>query len=208
MPLRFAFRSLLSPLPFLVFLAILQIFITPTGDSYVFFQWRFLHASIAGLLAAIKVLTRFMALILGLSLTSYTISSSELITGLRGLLRPLGKIGIPVNDLILMIQVTLRFIPLLALSAERIAKAQASRGAEWGTGHGNLVQRAREVIPLIVPLFLTTLRRAENLALAMDARGYGSSAAPTSMTILKTTSRDTIAVATALIAAVLIVIVP
>ena len=82
---------------------------------------------------------------------------------------PSTGIGIPTRDLIMVIQVTVRFLPLLAQTAERIAKAQAARGAEWGTGQGNLIQRARAVIPLLVPLFVTSLHKAENMALAMDA---------------------------------------
>jgi energy-coupling factor transport system permease protein len=81
----------------------------------------------------------------------------------------------PVHDLVVIIQVSLRFIPLLAQVAERIAKAQASRGAAWQKGSGGLLSRVRLFIPLILPLFLTSLRRAENMALAMDARGYGAS---------------------------------
>jgi energy-coupling factor transport system permease protein len=75
----------------------------------------------------------------------------------------------------------LRFIPFLAQAAERIAKAQASRGANWGTRSGGLLNRIRQAVPLIVPLFLTGLRRAENLALAMESRGYGSPGRHTSM---------------------------
>jgi energy-coupling factor transport system permease protein len=85
----------------------------------------------------------------------------------------LNRIGIHTMDLVMVMQVSIRFLPLLAQSAERIAKAQASRGAEWGVKSGGLVSQVKRVIPLIVPLFLTSLRRAETLALAMDARAYG-----------------------------------
>jgi energy-coupling factor transport system permease protein len=89
------------------------------------------------------------------------------------LLSPLNRLGIQTMDFVMAIQVAMRFLPLLAQSAERIAKAQASRGAEWGLKSGGIFKQARQVIPLIVPLILTSLRRAEMLALAMDARAYG-----------------------------------
>ena len=134
-----------------------------------------------GFLEGIILLLRFASLVLWLSLSSFTLSISELLLGLHLLLRPLGRLGLPVEDLVLIVEVTLRFIPFLTQSAERIVKAQASRGAAWGKGSGDLLQRVRQALPMIVPLFLNSLRRAENMALAMDARGYGGSAARTSM---------------------------
>jgi energy-coupling factor transport system permease protein len=118
-------------------------------------------------------MARFVALILVLSLMSFCLSTSETITSLSDLLSPLSKIGIHSMDFVMIFQVAMRFLPLLAQSAERIAKAQASRGAEWGAGRGNLLVQVRRIIPLIVPLFLISLRRAETMALAMDARAYG-----------------------------------
>ncbi len=190
-PLRFALRGLLPPLPFLLILAVLQVFLTghPAGAVPVFAA-GFIYIYAAGLTAAGVLLLRFAALILLLSLFSFTLSSSEMIHGLESLFSPLARLGIPTQDLIMVVQVTLRFIPFLAQAAERIAKAQASRGAEWGTRKGNLFQRVRQVIPLILPLFLTSLRRAETMALAMDARGYGSSKNRTSMFVMHFTWKD------------------
>jgi energy-coupling factor transport system permease protein len=118
---------------------------------------------------------------------------------LNALLRPLNAIGIPVSDFVMVIQITLRYFPLLAQSAERIAKAQASRGADWQPAGWNLVQRGRQIAPLIVPLFITSLRRAENMALAMDARGYGNLPARTSMAVLRFRSVDIIVLASAVL---------
>jgi energy-coupling factor transport system permease protein len=92
------------------------------------------------------------------------------------------------------IQVMLRFIPFLAQAAERIAKAQASRGADWGTRQGGLLSRVRQAFPVIIPLFLTGLKKAENLALAMEARGYGSPGKRTSMVEMKFGWKDGLAV--------------
>jgi energy-coupling factor transport system permease protein len=105
------------------------------------------------------------------------------------LLSPLNKLGFHTMDLVMTFQVAMRFLPLLAQSAERVAKAQASRGAEWGTKAG-LITQVKRVIPLIVPLMLISLRRAETMALAMDARAYGINDHRTSMYELKFTWKD------------------
>ncbi len=174
-PLRFALRGLLSPLPFLLILAILQVFFNPRPDEGArLFQIGTNVIAISDLLTGAMLLIRFISLILGLTIASQTLSTSEITHGMESLLTPLKWLHLPVHDLVVVIQVSLRFIPLLAQVAERIAKAQASRGAAWQKGSGNLFSRVRLFIPLLLPLFLTSLRRAENMALAMDARGYGN----------------------------------
>lgn len=171
--LRYALKGLLAPLPFLIFIAILQIlFFSTTKNTAVYFQWWIIHITLAGLWTALVLMVRFVALILSLSWMSFCLSTSEAITGLSDLLRPLNKIGVYTMDFVMIFQVAMRFLPLLAQSAERIAKAQASRGAEWG-GKGGLISQVKRIVPLIVPLFLISLRRAETMALAMDARAYG-----------------------------------
>ena len=180
-PLKYAFKGLLPPLPFLLILAALQVFMRSRGTETALFEFWLLRFTTSGLLDGSILLLRFASLVLCLSLFSFSLSISELLLGLHLLLRPLGRLGLPVEDLVLVVQVTLRFIPFLTQSAERIVKAQASRGAAWGKGSGGLLQRVRQALPMIVPLFINSLRRAENLALAMDARGYGGSAARTSM---------------------------
>ncbi|MHB1118560.1 MAG: energy-coupling factor transporter transmembrane component T family protein [Bellilinea sp.] len=194
-PLKFALRGLLPPLPFLLILAVLQVFIAPRPvDAIPLLEFGFLRVYLSGLVTAGMLLLRFVVLILTLGLTSYTLSTSELIHGLESLLLPLTRLGIPTHDLVMVMQVTIRFIPFLAQTAERIAKAQASRGAEWGTGSRNLLARVRQVIPLILPLFLISLRRAETMALAMDARGYATVNRRTSMLIMRFTWKDGVAI--------------
>lgn len=200
-PLRFALRGLLPPLPFLILLAGLQVFLAPHPAGAVpLAEFWVLDIYAAGLVSAGMLLLRFTALILGLGLTSYTLSTSELIHGLESLLSPLARIGLPTHNLVMVMQVTIRFIPFLAQTAERIAKAQASRGAEWGTGSRNLYARVRQFIPLILPLFLISLTRAETMALAMDARGYDTITRRTSMIVMHFTWKDTIAVLLGLLA--------
>lgn len=174
-PFGYALRGLLPPLPFISLLALIQVFVNPQGtDAVPWWQAGPLAISAESLCDALTLLLRFPALILALTLVSATTSTSDLVTGIDALLRPMRKLGFPTQDFVLMTRVALRFLPLLAREMERIAKAQASRGADWGGRRGGLTHRTRQVLPLIIPLFLVTLERAENLALAMEARGYHS----------------------------------
>ncbi len=205
-PLGFALRSLLPPLPFLLILAVLQALFPPRGGgSEALFQFWLIRITVASIWAGVALLLRFAALILALGLGSYVISTAEMVRGLESLLSPLRRLGIPTHDFVMMVQVMLRFIPFLAMSAERIAKAQASRGASWGTGGGGPLQRARQALPLLVPLFITGLRRAEYLALAMEARGYANRARHTSMLVLDFRLKDAIAILGAVLIAGLVI---
>ncbi|HOT90231.1 MAG TPA: energy-coupling factor transporter transmembrane component T [Anaerolineae bacterium] len=206
-PLGYALKGLAAPLPFLAFLALLQVFFGPRDGVPLLVNWGPLAISPASLLNGALLLARFAALILTLGLISFCISTTEIVHGLDALLAPFTKIGLPTHAFVLMVQVTLRFLPLLALEAERIAKSQASRGAEWGTGRGGVLRRARQAFPLLIPLFLTGLQRAENLALAMEARGYRGGKGRTSMMVLHFRRADGVALCFAVILAVLIVVV-
>jgi energy-coupling factor transport system permease protein len=135
-PARYALRGLLPPLPFLLILAVLQVLFNAGKDSTPLLNLWGLVISGNDILLGVMLILRFFALILVLSLTTFITSTSELTNGLQALLAPLGRLGLPVHDFVLVVQVTLRFIPLLAQSAERIAKAQAARGVEWGVGKG------------------------------------------------------------------------
>ena len=177
MPFRYALRGLIPPLPFIVILAVLQILFNNYGDAgMVLYKVSWFTFSLTDVWAGLALVIRFCALVLLFGLASFCLSTPDLIKGLGSLMRPLEWLHLPVRDFILILQVTLRFIPLLALTAERIAKAQASRGADWGGKRGGLVARVRRVVPILVPLFVNALRKAEIMALAMDARGYRSTA--------------------------------
>lgn len=174
----YALRSLLLPLPFLLILMLIQtIWVSYRFEGSWVVQWGWMRISQGGVMAGLMLGTRFAVLLLWLLLGSYCISNTEMVRALRQLLYPLRFIGIPARDVAMAVQIALRFIPYLALILERIAKAQASRGAIWGSGRGGLVARVRQLYPLLIPLFLLTLRKAETLALAMEARGYSNPAA-------------------------------
>lgn len=206
-PIRYAFKGMVTPLPFLLILAVLQIFFNPhIPGSMILLMIGTLQISLADLAAGIRLLLRFFALILGLGLMSFTLSTREMTQGMNLVLAPFARIKLPVQDFVMMVQITLRFLPLLAQTAERIAKAQASRGADWDARRGNLIARVRQVVPLIVPLFLSSLHKAENMALAMDARAYGSADMRSSMVDYHFRWQDGLALASSAAAAALILL--
>ena len=181
-PFSFAVRGLLSPLPFLVLIATLQLVITPHPETStaVFGIWR-INVYREGISAALKLLLRFASLLLILTTLSSSLSTIEMINGLDLLLKPLQQLGVPTENAVLLVQLTLRFIPFLALNAEKIAKSQASRGAKWDTPNRKLINRVQQIVPLVIPLFITSLRQAEDLSTAMLARGFAGNTAHTSM---------------------------
>lgn len=186
--LRHVLRGLLLPLPFLIILAIIQLFFPsinthgkPLMDVFGFEIYR------EGLFAAVRLLLRFCVLVLLLSVSSATLSDLQFVHGLESLLKPL---KLKTNYIVMTAQITLRFIPVIALNAEKVAKAQASRGAAWGTKKGSLIKRVRQMIPLLVPLVNNSLKQADTIADAMLARGFGSASERTSLTDYRMTVSD------------------
>ena len=207
-PIGYALRGVLAPLPFILFLALLQVMLSPASAAApALWDWGPLRISMLGITNAARVLLRFPALILLITTSSACTSTSEMVRGLEALLHPLTKLKLPVQDFVLMVQVALRFLPLLAHEAERIAKSQASRGAVWGSGRGNPLRRAQQALPIFVPLFLVSLQRAESLAIAMDARGYRSFGERTSLVTLRYRAADVAALLTCLAVSALILLV-
>lgn len=171
-PIRVLWRSLLAPLPFILILAILQIFLQPGGEQPLIVLFGSLAVTSGGLWAAVILLLRFSAFVMLFNLASFCISSTETVRALERMLRPFIPLGLPVQEIVLITQITLNFLPFLAQTAQRIAKAQAARGADWDTHQGGLLKRVRLILPFIVPLFLITLHRAENMAIAMEGRAF------------------------------------
>jgi energy-coupling factor transport system permease protein len=171
-PLRFALAGLVPMLPFLLLLALLQVFAIPQLGARAIWRWGIVTVTDRGLLAGILLLARFGTIVLGLSLFSFSTTTTELTHGVEHLLRPLQPLGLPAHEFALTVNIAIRFLPTLAEEAERLMKAQASRGADFGRGQGSFLQRARQWLPLLVPLFLVSLRRADELTEAMEARCY------------------------------------
>lgn len=158
----------MKPILFIIVLtAILNLFYTP-GDPI--WQWKFLKITVEGIWAAIYMVLRISMLITCTFLLTYTTSPILLTDGLEKLLGPLKKLRVPVHELSMMMSIALRFIPTLIEETDKIMSAQRARGADFDTG--NLVQKAKALIPLLVPLFISALRRAEELATAMECRCY------------------------------------
>ena len=205
-PIPFALRGLRSPLPFILILAIFQIcMVSQRSSETPFFTWHFFRATMDGLLSAGILCLRFFELILLLSAASSTLSTLEIVYGLDILLRPLSWLGFSTAPASMIIQIMLRFLPSLALSAEKIAKAQASRGAAWGNPKAALFQKGRQLLPFLLPLFNVNLQQADALVNAMLARCYGFNQKRTSLTDYSYGWIDALSLAAVLIVSFLIV---
>ena len=161
----------LRPMIFiLLFTSLLHIFAT-VGEGEALFEWHFIHIYTEGIMRAIFMSLRVLLLIVGTSLfLTYTTSPISLTDGLEWLLSPLKLLHIPVNIFAMMMTIALRFIPTLVEETEKIMNAQSSRGADFTSG--NLIRRAKALIPLIIPLFASSFKRAGELASAMECRCY------------------------------------
>lgn len=167
-PLKFMLKGLRAIFFILIFVIITNIFFM-SGEN-VIFEWGFLRVSVEGLFAAGRMASRLVLLIMASSVLTLTTSPIELTDGLEYILKPFKRIGVPAHDIAMMMTIALRFIPTLMEEADRIMKAQISRGADFDTG--GLMKKAKAVIPLLVPLFISAFRRADELAIAMEARCY------------------------------------
>lgn len=178
-------RQLLSsvkPLRFLLVLTfVLNLFFS--AGSTTLFQWGFLRISKEGLLTAVHFSMRLIFLVTGTAVLTLTTSPIALCDGIESLLKPLAKIGFPAHELAMMMSIALRFIPTLTEEADKIQKAQMARGADFESG--NLIKRAKAMIPLLVPLFVSAFRRAGDLAMAMESRCYHGGEGRTRLRVLK-----------------------
>lgn len=161
------FRGMKPVLFLIIITGLLNLFYTP-GDPIV--QLWFLKISLEGIRAAIFMILRITMLITCTFLLTYTTSPIMLTDGLENLLSPLKKIKVPVHELAMMMSIALRFIPTLIEETDKIMSAQRARGADFDTG--NLFQKAKALVPLLVPLFVSSFRRADELAVAMECRCY------------------------------------
>ena len=180
----------MKPLVFIiVFTGILNLFFTAADD--VIFQWRFIKLTGTGLRNAISMILRVLLLVSGTFLLTYTTSPLAITDGMERLLTPLKRLRVPVYELSLMMSIALRFIPTLIEETDRIMSAQKARGADMETG--SLIQRAKALLPLLIPLFVSAFRRADELATAMECRCYNGGEGRTRMKTLHMERRDLIA---------------
>ena len=177
------FKGLKPMLVIITLTAVLNIFYT-TGTP-IFPGWIITWEGIA---SAVKMVLRIVLLITGTFLLTYTTSPIALTDGLEILLNPLKKLKVPIHEMTMMMSMALRFIPTLIEETDKIMSAQRARGADFETG--SLVRRAKALIPVLVPLFVSSFRRADELAVAMECRCYHGGEGRTRMKQLKMTSAD------------------
>ena len=185
LPAKFIVKSLKPLWVIIIFTMGVHIFTTP-GD--VLWQYGIFHITKEGLYQGALMTARLVFLIVFSSLLTYTTSPIVLTDGIEHLLNPFKRIGVPAHELAMMMTIALRFIPTLLEETDRIMKAQSSRGADFV--NGNLWQRAKNMVPLLVPLFISAFRRADDLATAMEARCYRGGEGRTKMHQLAYTWRD------------------
>lgn len=194
-PVKMYVKSIKPLFIFLVITSLLNLFLVSAGD--VLWKWKFLKITDEGVHLSIFMVVRIVLLIAGTSVLTYTTSPITLTDAVERLLSPLKKLKLPVHELAMMMSIALRFIPTLIEETDKIMAAQKARGAEIDSG--SLMTRARNLISILVPLFISAFRRADELATAMECRCYNGGKGRTRLRQLKTAPRDYIALAVTLI---------
>ena len=189
-PPRMITKSLKPVIPIIIFTTVLNMFFVK-GDPL--FDWWIFHISRQGLLTAVVMTIRIICLIAGTSLLTYTTSPITLTDGLERQMKPLKKVHFPVHELSMMMTIALRFIPTLIEETDKIMSAQKARGADLESG--GIMQRARALVPILIPLFVSAFRRADELALAMECRCYRGDVGRTRMKQLHYSWQDGVAAA-------------
>lgn len=187
-PFKFILRGLKTIMVLLLFTVVLNIFLI-RGEPI--WQWGILSITKQGIYTAVFMALRLILLIIGCSMMTLTTTPIQLTDGLERLMRPLKKIKVPVHDIAMMMSIALRFIPILLEETDKIMKAQTARGADFESG--SLIAKAKSLIPVLVPLFISAFRRADDLATAMEARCYRGDEGRTRMKELKYHRADYIA---------------
>ncbi len=185
-PMKYLARGLKPILLLVAFTFVFNVLMGPEGREL--YRWKFLRITAEGLVQALQLMARLILLVLGTSLLTLCTSPIALTDGLERLFAPLKRLRFPVHELAMMMTIALRFIPTLLSEADRIMKAQMARGADFESG--NLLSRARAMVPLLVPLFVSAIRRADELAVAMEARCYHGGEGRTRMRVLRLTAAD------------------
>lgn len=187
-PFKFIVKGLKAIMILMLFTVMFNLFLT-SGE--VLWQWKFLKITKEGIRTAVFMALRLTFLIIGSSLMTLTTTPNQLTDGLETSLKPLKKLHVPVHEISMMMSIALRFIPILLEETDKIMKAQQARGADFE--EGKLMERAKALVPILVPLFVSAFRRANDLAMAMEARCYRGGEGRTRMKPLKYCRRDIMA---------------
>lgn len=187
-PFKFMVRGMKSIVVLLLITVVFNLFLTP-GEALIT-VWK-LKITKEGVEIAVKMAIRLVFLIIGSSVMTLTTTPNNLTDGLESLMKPLKIFRVPVHEVAMMMAIALRFIPILLEETDKIMKAQIARGADFESG--NLVKKAKSLVPLLVPLFISAFRRANDLAMAMEARCYRGGEHRTKMKPLQYKKRDGLA---------------
>ena len=186
-PVKMIGKSLKPILPIVLFTAVLNLFfVSGEGDPLVHFWFLTIYAE--GVRYAVLMAVRVMALIAGTSLLTYTTSPIVLTDAIEQLIKPLGKLHFPVHELAMMMSIALRFIPTLIEETDKIMNAQKARGAQLDTG--KMTDRVKALVPVLIPLFISAFRRADELAMAMECRCYRGGTGRTRLKVLRCEKQD------------------
>ena len=185
-PFKFMTRGLKSIIVIILFTVVINLFMTQ--GEHVLLRVGFLRVTMEGVLLAAKMCVRLVLLIIGSSVLTLTTTPIQLTDAIEYILKPFKRIGVPAHEIAMMMTIALRFIPTLLDETDKIMKAQQARGADFDTG--NLIQKAKSLIPILVPLFISAFRRAEELAMAMEARCYHGDEHRTRMNVMTMKSSD------------------
>ncbi len=188
-PFLFLIKGIKPILFFVIFTVILNMFMTDGEKAFTFIIWDITYE---GIFTSFFMALRIIFLVIGSSLLTYTTSPIMLTDGIEKLLKPFVKIGVPAYELAMMMSIALRFIPTLIEETDKIIKAQKARGADFETG--SLIKRGKAIIPILVPLFVSAFRRADELAVAMESRCYNGGINRTRLRESKPGKRDVYAI--------------
>ncbi|MEF2833768.1 MAG: energy-coupling factor transporter transmembrane component T [Clostridia bacterium] len=187
-PVRFIFKGLKAVVFIILLTFVLNLFMF---DGTVLWHWKFLTITYEGMYRSCFMALRLILLIIGTSMLTLTTKPMELTDGLEKLLKPFNRFGLPSHEIALMMSIALRFIPTLLEETDKIMKAQQARGADFESG--SLIQRVKNMIPILIPLFVGSFRIAQDLALAMEARCYHGGVGRTRMKEIVFSRRDGVA---------------
>ncbi len=188
---KYLYKGIKPVFVLILFTAAINMFVTKGTPENLLIDFSFITIYKEGVYQALFMTFRLVFLIMGTSILTLTTSPIELTDGIEFLLKPFKKIGVPAHELAMMMSIALRFIPTLMDETDKIMKAQMARGADFESK--NLIKKAKSLIPLLVPLFISSFRRAEELAMAMEARSYRGGEGRTRMKQLKYEKRDAVA---------------
>lgn len=188
-PFKYILKGVKPILFFIVLTAMFNLFLTP---GKVIFNFKFITITQEGLKTAVFMIFRLVFLVCGTSLLTLTTSPIVLTDGLENLISPLNKIGVPSHEIAMMMTIALRFIPTLLEETDKIIKAQTARGADFESG--NILRRAKAMVPILIPLFISSFRRADELAVAMECRCYHGGEGRTKLKKLEYKKEDVCAI--------------